>query len=75
MSSIWNFAAPEPTEARLRARRLRGGALLAGAQAGHPARPAAFTMTVTLGPQLARLPEELRQPFAEAVIAQSPSSR
>ncbi len=29
-------------------------------------------MTVTLGPRLTRLPEDLRQPFAEAVLAESP---
>jgi hypothetical protein len=29
-------------------------------------------MTVTLGPHLARLPEELRQPFAEAILERSP---
>ena len=33
--------------------------------------PLAFTSTVTLGPLLAQLPEELRRPFAEAILAES----
>jgi trans-aconitate 2-methyltransferase len=72
MSVMWNFAGPEETEARLRA---------AGFSAAHcwlepkpvtPADPLRFTMTVTLGPHLARLPEELCLPFAEAVLVESP---
>ena len=50
-------------------RRLRGRPLLAAAEAGAAAGARCeFTATVTLGPQLARLPEELRGPFAEAVL-------
>ena len=36
-----------------------------------PSDPLEFTSTVTLGPLLAQLPEELRRPFAEAVLAAS----
>ena len=36
-----------------------------------PEDPLRFTMTATLGAHLARLPEQLRQPFAEAVIERS----
>ena len=37
---VWNFAAPEETEERLRAGRLRRRPLLAGAEAGQPPEPA-----------------------------------
>jgi trans-aconitate 2-methyltransferase len=33
-----------------------------------PENPYDFTTTVTMGPHLARLPEELRRSFAEAVL-------
>ena len=36
-----------------------------------PPDPLAFISTVTLGPLLAQLPPELRQPFAEAILDQS----
>jgi trans-aconitate 2-methyltransferase len=72
MSSIWNFAAPDPTEARLRAAGFSEARCWLEPKPVTPPDPLAFTMAVTLGPQLARLPKELRQPFAEAVIAESP---
>ncbi len=51
MTLMWNFAAPEETEARLRARRLRRGPLLAGAEDGHARRArCASRCTVYLGP-------------------------
>ncbi len=70
-TGIWNFAAPEETEQRLRN---------AGFTAAHcwlepkpvtPERPLEFTSTVTLGPLLAQLPDELRRPFAESILEQS----
>ena len=69
---LWNFAGPRETEARL---------LAAGFAEAHcwleprpvtPDDPLRFTMTATMVPQLACLPEELRLPFAEAVLASSP---
>jgi trans-aconitate 2-methyltransferase len=36
-----------------------------------PERPLELTSTVTLGPHLTRLPEELRRPFAEAILQRS----
>ena len=61
-----------------RPRRPRRGCARAGfaearcwlrAEAGHAARPAASSSRPSrLGPHLARLPEELREPFAEAVL-------
>ncbi|HEU4393149.1 MAG TPA: methyltransferase domain-containing protein [Solirubrobacterales bacterium] len=68
MTSMWNFAAPEATEARLRAAGFSAARCWLEPKPYTPAEPLRFTMTVTLGPHLARLPEELRQPFAEAVL-------
>ena len=50
-------------------RRLRGGALLAGAWAVVPPEPRDFISTVCLGAHLERLPEDLRQPFFEDILA------
>jgi trans-aconitate 2-methyltransferase len=68
---MWNFAAPEETEARLRAAGFAEARCWLQPKPVTPADPLRFTMTVTLGPHLARLPEELRLPFAEAVLAES----
>jgi trans-aconitate 2-methyltransferase len=68
MAAMWNFAAPEPTEARLRAAGFSAARCWLQPKPYTPAEPLRFTMTVTLGPHLARLPEELRRPFAEAVL-------
>jgi trans-aconitate 2-methyltransferase len=71
MTGIWNFAAPEATEERL----LNAG--FAEAQCWlqekpvTPADPFEFVSTVTLGPHLARLPDDLRRPFSEAVLEQA----
>ena len=71
MTGIWNFAAPEETEQRL----LRAGFAEARCwlepKPVTPANPLDFTSTVTLGPLLAQLPEDLRRPFAEAILETS----
>ncbi len=69
MTVMWNFAAPEETEARLRAAGFGDARCWLEPKPVSPADPLRFTMTVTLGPHLARLPEDLRQPFAEAILA------
>jgi len=69
MTAMWNFAAPEPTEERLRAAGFSEARCWLEPKPYTPAEPLRFTMTVTLGPHLARLPEGLRQPFAEDVLA------
>jgi trans-aconitate 2-methyltransferase len=68
MEAMWNFAAPERTEARLRAAGFSEARCWLEPKPYEPVDPLRFTMTVTLGPHLARLPEESRQPFAEAVL-------
>lgn len=70
-SGIWNFAGPEETETRLRAAGFAEARCWLEPKPVTPARPLEFTSTVTLGPVLAQLPEELRRPFAEAIIAES----
>jgi len=72
MTTMWNFAGPEETEERLRAAGFAEARCWLEPKPVTPSDPLRFTMTVTLGPHLARLPEEKRQPFAEAVLEQSP---
>jgi trans-aconitate 2-methyltransferase len=72
MALMWNFAAPEETESRLRQAGFAAARCWLEPKPVTPADPLRFTMTVTLGPHLARLPEELRRPFAEAILAESP---
>ena len=69
--SSWNFAAPEETEARLRAAGFADVRCWLQPKPVQPARPLEFISTVTLGPILDQLPEEKRQPFAEAVLARA----
>jgi trans-aconitate 2-methyltransferase len=71
MTGIWNFAAPDETEKRLRAAGFTEARCWLQPKPVTPARPLEFTSTVTLGPLLAQLPEELRRPFAEAILEES----
>lgn len=72
MTLMWNFAGPEETEERLRAAGFAESRCWLEPKPVTPSDSLRFTMTVTLGPHLARLPEEKRRPFAEAVLEQSP---
>ncbi|HVY77277.1 MAG TPA: methyltransferase domain-containing protein [Solirubrobacterales bacterium] len=71
MALMWNFAGPEETAERLRAAGFAAARCWLESKPVTPPNPLRFTMTVTLGPHLARLPEEKRQPFAQAVLAES----
>ena len=71
MTGMWNFAAPESTESRLRAAGFAEARCWLEPKPVVPEHPLEFTSTVTLGPLLAQLPEELRRPFAEAVLEES----
>jgi trans-aconitate 2-methyltransferase len=71
-TAMWNFAGPEETEARLREVGFAEARCWLEPKPVTPSDPLRFTMTVTLGPHLARLPENLRRPFAEAILAESP---
>jgi trans-aconitate 2-methyltransferase len=72
MEGIWNFAAPDETERKLREVGFAGARCWLEAKPVTPAQPLEFVMTVTLGPHLARLPGELHRPFAEAILDLSP---
>jgi trans-aconitate 2-methyltransferase len=70
MSVMWNFARPEETEERLRRAGFEQVSCWLEEKLVLPEDPYAFTTTVTMGPHLARLPEDQRRAFAEAVLAQ-----
>jgi trans-aconitate 2-methyltransferase len=66
--ALWNFAGPEETEQRLREAGFAEVSCWLQPKPVTPERPLDFVMTATIGPQLDLLPEELRRPFAEAVL-------
>lgn len=68
MKVLWNFATPDETEERLRRAGFEEVSCWLENKPVQPDDPYAFTTTVTMGPHLGRLPEELRRPFAEAVL-------
>jgi len=71
MGAIWNFAPPVLTEEKLRGAGFAEARCWLQPKPVTPAQPLEFASTVTLGPHLAQLPEELRQPFAEAVLEEA----
>jgi trans-aconitate 2-methyltransferase len=68
---LWNFAGPEQTEERLRRAGFAEARCWLQPKPVRPEQPLEFISTVTIGPLLAQLPEELRRPFAEAVLERS----
>ncbi|HXS47327.1 MAG TPA: methyltransferase domain-containing protein [Solirubrobacterales bacterium] len=68
MEAMWNFAAPDATEAKLRNAGFSEARCWLEPKPVTPKQPLEFTETVTLGPHLDRLPGNLRRPFAEAVL-------
>lgn len=72
MERPWNFAAPAATEERLRGAGFGSARCWLEPKPVTPADPYRFIVTVTLGPHLARLPEPLHRPFAEAILARCP---
>ena len=71
LAAMWNFAAPDATEEKLRNAGFSDVRCWLQPKPVEPAQPLEFITTVTLGPHLAQLPEELRRPFAEAVLAET----
>ena len=69
----WNYAGASETEARLRAAGFAEARCWLQPWTVEPPEPAEFLRAVCLGPQLDRLPEDLRAPFLEAVLAAEPS--
>lgn len=68
---MWNFAGPGETESRLREAGFAEAHCWLEPKPVTPDDPLRFTMTVTLGPHLAKLPAELRRPFAQAILERS----
>ncbi|HEY6637683.1 MAG TPA: methyltransferase domain-containing protein [Solirubrobacterales bacterium] len=68
LPAMWNFAPAEETAEKLRAAGFKDVHCELIPKFVTPEQPYEFLTTVTLGPILARLPEERRRPFAEAVI-------
>jgi trans-aconitate 2-methyltransferase len=64
----WNFATPDETERRLTAAGFADVRCWLEARPVRPPDPLPFITTVCLGHHLERLPDELRGPFAEAVL-------
>lgn len=68
---LWNFAAPDATEERLRRAGFTEARCWLQPKPVQPEQPLEFISTVTIGPLLGQLPEERRRPFAEAVLERS----
>jgi len=67
MPVIWNFAAPGATEEKLLQAGFSEARCWLEQKPVTPEEPLDFLATATLGPHLARLPEEKREPFTRAV--------
>jgi trans-aconitate 2-methyltransferase len=72
MTMMWNFASPAETEERLRRAGFVDVRCWLEDKPVEPENPYEFTTTVTMGPHLSHMPQELHRPFAEAVLAQTP---
>lgn len=72
IAQMWNFASPGETEERLRQAGFSEASCWLEPKPVTPAEPLEFVMTVTLGPHLACLPEDLHVPFAEAILDRMP---
>ncbi len=70
MPMLWNFAEPGDTEQRLRNAGFGDARAWLEEKPLTPSEPREFMRTVTLGPHLSRLPEDLRDAFIDAVIAE-----
>jgi trans-aconitate 2-methyltransferase len=70
MAPMWNFATAEETEAILRGAGFEEVRCWLQRKDVQPAQPIDFLATMTLGPHLERLPDELKEPFVAAVAAQ-----
>jgi trans-aconitate 2-methyltransferase len=64
----WNFAAPDETEARLRAAGFAQARAWLQERPVTPDEPHAYLTEINLGAHLGRLPEDLRPRFVDAVI-------
>jgi trans-aconitate 2-methyltransferase len=70
MPVIWNFATAEETEERLAAAGFTDIRTWLEPKPLQPENPREFIRVSTLGPHLARLPDDLQDPFIDAVAAE-----
>jgi trans-aconitate 2-methyltransferase len=73
IEGLWNYAAPEETEARLRAAGFGDVRCRLEPWPVVPPEPAVFARTVCLGAHVERLPEDLRDQFVADVLATQPA--
>ena len=64
----WNFAGPKETEARLLAAGFADARCWLEERPVTPPKPPQYLRTINLGAHLERLPDQLHQPFVEAVL-------
>jgi trans-aconitate 2-methyltransferase len=69
LPDLWNFQPADSTERRLTDAGLEPESVWLEPKPLTPPEPREFVRTVTLGPHLARLPEDLRDGFIDAVMA------
>lgn len=65
----WNYAAPESTRARLLSAGFSSAECWLTPAAREPEAPREFLATIVLGPHVQQLPEDLRDPFMDDVLA------
>jgi trans-aconitate 2-methyltransferase len=66
----WNYAASEPTRERLLGAGFASAECWLAPAPQEPEHPREFLSTIVLGPHVQHLPEELRDPFMDAVLAE-----
>jgi trans-aconitate 2-methyltransferase len=66
----WNYAAPEPTRERLLGAGFSSAECWLAPAPQEPEHPREFLSTIVLGPHVQHLPEDLRDPFMDAVLAE-----
>jgi trans-aconitate 2-methyltransferase len=64
----WNYAAPGPTRERLLAAGFSAAECWLTPAPREPEQPREFLATIVLGPHVQQLPEDLREPFMDAVL-------
>jgi trans-aconitate 2-methyltransferase len=65
----WNYAGPDVTRARLLAAGFQSAECWLAPAPREPEDPRAFLSTIVLGPHVQQLPEALREPFMDDVLA------
>jgi trans-aconitate 2-methyltransferase len=65
----WNYAGPEQTRERLLAAGFSGARCWLTPAPRQPSEPREFLSTIVLGPHVQHLPQELREPFMDEVLA------